>query len=86
MCYFTTETIFGFNLECLKNEKVDDQKIEAGNIQTVLLAMALVQGPLGSCVGSVCLKLSELILPRLLASSRTTLSPADFAQWLSVNI
>lgn len=48
VCYFTTETILGFNLECLKNEKVDDQKIEAGNTQIVLLAMALVQVPVAS--------------------------------------
>lgn len=31
VCYFTTETTLGFNLERLKNEKGDDQKTEAGN-------------------------------------------------------
>lgn len=31
VCYFTTEATFGFNLECWKNEKGDDLKIEAEN-------------------------------------------------------
>lgn len=51
-----------------QNEIGEDEKIQAGNVQIVLLVIALVQDPMASWVQLVCVK--EFILPGPLANQK----------------